>query len=98
MTALVAAGLGVLAGCSTSQPIGHVPARATIGNQGGSWEVVLGTPDVPAFNEWEFARLDETMNVRTHIEEGPALDDLRRMYLNPRSDQVLYFRRAGRRW
>lgn len=96
--ALAVAGLAVLAGCSTTEPVGRAPVRAAVGNQGGSWEVVLGTPEAPPFNEWEYARLDDAMNLRTHIEEGPALDDLRRLYLNPRPDQILYFRRDGRRW
>jgi len=96
MIALAAAGLATLTGCSVSEPVHSSPVRSTIGNQGGSWEVVLGTPEASPFNEWEYARLDESMGVRTQLEEVPALDDLRRLYLNPRPDQILYYRRSRR--
>lgn len=66
------------------------------GNQGVAWEIVMGTPEVSPYAQWEYARLDDRMNIRTAVEDPASFDDLRRVYLNPRPDQVLYFRRGHR--
>ncbi len=97
--ACLAAGLGLSGGCSDTQAIRRAYRGEPIGNQGAAWELVLGTPEAPPAAEWEYARLDDSMNIRTTADDPPALDDIRRLYLNPRPDQVLYFQRNHRsRW
>jgi hypothetical protein len=84
-----------LAACAETRTIDTRRPPETVGNQGSAWESVLGSPEIPIDQGWELARLDEAMNIRGNIplETPPSLDDLRRLYLNPRPDQVLYFRR-----
>ena len=81
------------AGCG-SGPVGRFPHGPTIGNQGGAWELTLGTPEAPIRDGWEYARLDDAMNIRgPESSEPDRLDDLRRFTLNPRADQIIYFHR-----
>jgi hypothetical protein len=97
----LAALCAALSACAQTRAIEstHVPAEA-VGNQGSAWELVLGSPEAPLHDDWEFARLDDAMNIRGNAVEDPqpSLDDLRRLYLNSKPDQVLYFRRHRHNW
>jgi hypothetical protein len=81
--------------CSQTQTIQVRDPHEAVGNQGDAWEVVLGSPEAPPHAGWEEARLDESLAAGwSDVEVArPDLDDLRRIYLNPRPDQILYFRR-----
>lgn len=83
-------------GCAKTSTIQSRAGGEAVGNQGGSWELVLGSPEAPPHDGWEIARLDDAMNIQGSVmdESRPELDDLRRVYLNPRPDQVLYYRRG----
>jgi hypothetical protein len=89
----------LVSACAKTSTIEARVGGEPVGNQGGSWEVVLGSPEAPLHDGWEIARLDEAMNIQgSAIDESrPSLDDLRRVYLNPRPDQVIYFRRPRHR-
>jgi len=71
------------------------PRGEVVGNQGASWDSVLG--GAGAQPSWELSRLDDSMNIRTIYGDGPSLDDLVRVYIDPRADQFWYYSTRGYR-
>ena len=93
--ALVACVIG--SGCGHTAGVPRFPRGEAPGNQGASWELVLGSPATVIAQDWEVARLDDALNVRgpEPDQARPHLEDLRRIYLNPRPDQIYYYRFRG---
>jgi hypothetical protein len=92
---------GILVGCATEVPMR--PRGVVVGNQGGSWEVVMAAPAVAAELETgtEYARLDAGLNI---VSDDPivgagawpepqrqSLDQVRRLFLPRRAEEQLYF-------
>jgi hypothetical protein len=94
-------GLGVLAGCAG--PVERRAVAPSVGEQGGSWEVVLPGAATQLAMGPESSRRDETLG---GIDEAPAwadrpsLDHARRLQLDERADEYIYFRsaRTARLW
>lgn len=98
-----AAALLLLAGCSSSGVVERYPRGGSFGNQGDSAELVFAPAESRLESGWELARLDDTLNIRTAAQSDnpnpPDLGQLRRYYLTPRADQIIYFeQRPPRHW
>lgn len=91
-----------LTGCGESATLERYPRGLFVGNQGGASDVAFAPSPAPV--GWEYARLDDSLSLRTpeslaqENAERPSFDQLRRVTLEPRADQVYYFDRPrGRR-
>jgi len=87
--------LAAATGCADTSKLARFPRGEEAGNLGGASEVVFAP--TPAYDGWEYARLDESMNIRSAEEyarddaQRPGLGSLRRIILQQRSDQVYYY-------
>ena len=92
-----------LAGCAQSVP--HRAAAVFVGDQGGAWEVVLPGADVSQELAYgaEASRRDAALggcDEAPPMEERPSLDDARRLFLDHRANEFIYFvpPRRDRSW
>ena len=96
-----AAGVGVWGGCASAVPR-RSAVRAHEPVQGGSWELVLGTPESPAVaaGGWERSRNTGVLAARTTEPvlatnqwpeaQRPRLEFARRLQLSRRAEEVIY--------
>lgn len=100
--ALVGAGALIVGGCAGPVPMRTVrDARTPV--QGGSWELVLGTPEASAHAQagWEADRnasvlAARSQDARTAADEWPQdpkprLEYARRVYLPRHANEVIYY-------
>jgi hypothetical protein len=90
--------LVALTGCSSSSALERYPRGQYAGNQGDSSDLVFTMAEGRSAPDWEFSRLDDSLNIRGpyQTDTPPDLSDLRFIYLNPRPDQIYYYQRYYR--
>ncbi len=97
----------LLSGCA--EPVARRPGGLTAGDQGGAWEVVL--PGAATAQELaqgvEQSRRDDALSIRDYCTatadawpepDRPTLEGARRLFLEERADEFLYFRTERERW
>jgi hypothetical protein len=102
--ALSCAGIA-LVGCASAPTTPQRAAIAEAGHQAASWDTVLPGPGLATAEPGpEYTRRDAVLNIRdleqASLEPAPRLDRPRRVFVRPRPDEVIFFRRGHdhRRW